>query len=101
MAESGKHGPVQEKLTFLMSVAPMILLAVFQVPKYFADGNLVGGLRQPVPAFGTAPRFDEAALLQSRENQLQKLLGNFLTARDVGDLHRLPGGLRGQVEDSL
>ena len=61
----------------------------------------IGGARQQIAALGAAARFDEAALLEAGQNQLQKFLRNLLPPGDVGDLDRLAGALRRQVEDRL
>ena len=68
------------------------LLAAFDEAKDFAHGDCVGGLGQAIAAFGAAAGFDEASLLEPGEDQFQKLLRDFLAARDVGDLHRIAGG---------
>jgi hypothetical protein len=46
-------------------------LPIFDKREYLADRDLIGSSRQPIAAFGPTPRFDEAALLEARENQLQ------------------------------
>ena len=59
----------------------------------------IGGFSEAIAAFGAAAGFDEASLLESGENQLQKFLGDFLAACDIGDLDRLARGLQREVED--
>ena len=60
-----------------------------------------GVARQQVAALSAAPRFHEAALLQARQDQLQKLLRDFLTPRYVGDFDGFAGLLERQVENGV
>ena len=60
-----------------------------------------GALGEQVSALGAAARFDKSALLQTGQNQLQKLLRNLLPAGDFGDLHGLRAGVGRQIENGL
>src|SRR5260221_14493266 len=73
----------------------------FHKSKNLADGDRIRSPRQQISALGSAPRLDEAALFQSGENQLQKLLRNLLPASDIGDPDGLSRLLQRQVEDGM
>jgi hypothetical protein len=75
------------------------VLGVFDEAQNFAHRDFVGRLGQAIAALGAAAGFDEASLLESGEDQFQKLLRDFLAACHVSDLDRLPGGLKREVED--
>src|ERR1700676_5377297 len=77
------------------------VLAAFKEPEHLAHANLAGRARQQIPAFAAAPRFHKAALFQTGQNQLQELLWDLLTARDLGNLNGLTRWLGAKVEDSL
>ena len=83
------------------AVPRFVFLPGFDEGQHLAHGDLVGRARQPITALGAAPRFDESALFQAGQNQLQKFLRDLLAPRDVGDLHRLALRLRRQIEDRL
>ena len=87
------------------SLLPAVIAALdfdaFDEAQHFADGDRVRRARQQISAFGAAARFDEAALLQAGQDQFQKLLGDLLPSRDVGDFHWLAGRLQREVEDGV
>src|SRR5258708_5797132 len=73
----------------------------FDKSENLADSDRIRRPRQQIATLRAAARLDEAALFQSGENQLQKLLRNLLPTRDIGDLDGLPRLLQRQIEDGM
>src|SRR5260221_521725 len=73
----------------------------FHKSKHLADSNRIRGPRQQIATLSAAARLDEAALFQSGENQLQKLLRNLLPASDIGNPDGLSRLLQRQIEDGM
>lgn len=100
--ELGKGGVVEDGCNGCIHLLPDLVkrvrghalgvLGVFDEAQDFAHRNFVGRLGQAIAAFGAAAGFDKASLLEAGEDQLEKLLRNFLAARDIGDLDWLAGG---------
>ena len=86
---------------FLLRAPCFCGLRTFDEAQHLAHRERFRRARQQVAAFGAAPRFDEAALLQAGQDQLQKFLRDLLPPRDVGDLDRLARLLQRQIEDRL
>src|SRR5450759_4758608 len=73
----------------------------FHVAQHFSDRDRLRRARQHVSSVDAASGFDEAALLQRGQNQLQKFLRNFAAPGDLADLHRAARAVHGEVEDGL
>lgn len=93
----------------IVGLGARVAFDVFNSSEDFADCDGVWGAGEQIPAFRAAAGINEAVLLQSGKDELEKLLRYLLTLGDVGDFDgrhgptRLRCGdvLRGEIEDSL
>src|ERR1035441_7834419 len=74
------------------------LRGAFDGAQHLSHGQRFGEAREKVAALRAAAGFDESSLLHSRQDDLEKLLGDLLAAGNIGDSDRLaragggPGG---------
>src|SRR5258708_2326571 len=107
--ELGKGGVVEDVCDGRIHLLPDLvkrvrshalgLLVVFNEAENFAHRDFIGRLGQTITAFGAAAGFDKASLLESGEDQLEKLLRDFLAACHISDLDGLARRLQREVED--
>src|SRR5579885_2421232 len=73
----------------------------FDEAQHLAYADAVGGAREQIAALGAAARFDEAALFELRQDQLQKFLRDLLAGGDFSNLDRSCAAPVRQIEDRL
>src|SRR5215472_586858 len=90
---------VVERVFGLAAGARTSLAAAFDKPQNLADAKRGSRPRQQIAAFGAAAGLDKSALLETRQNQLQKFLGYLLAARNLRNFDWLARRLRSEIKD--
>ena len=105
--ENGIHGlvgalpKIAQRRIGLPPQARPLFLAAFDETQNVSDADGFGPAGKKIAALRAAPRFDETALLEAGEDQLEEFLGNLLTPGDIGDSYRVATGLGSEIEDGM